>query len=98
MSSRDSSEMSEVMEARTKRSNSKGKINILRPDSNMSKANTTGNGKINLSKDIENSKKKKTGDTESCSESENDFPHHTMREKRLAAKRSKKFRDEHFPE
>jgi hypothetical protein len=54
----------------------------------MSGANTTGNGKINLSKDIENSKKKKTGDTESCSESENDHPRHTLREKRLAAKRS----------
>jgi len=61
---------------------------------------TASSPKVNLTKDIENqkSKKKKTGDTESCSESENDHPHHNKREQRLAARRSVKFREKYFPE
>lgn len=42
--------------------------------------NSKNSKKINLSNNIENSKKKKTGDTESCSESENDHPRHNKRE------------------
>jgi hypothetical protein len=57
--------------------------------------------KVDLTDAIENSRNTKkipSGDTESFSESENDHPKHNLREQRLAARRSVKFRKKYFPE